>query len=328
MSENQQKKKSVIKTILAQREVGAVIPLIILIIVVSIVNSNFFGIMNIMDILRTASFWIIIGVAMTNLMAGGGFDLSIGAATNMGGVVCGQILKSGLPPIPALLLALVGVLLTGILIGAINGVCIVKFKLPGFIFTLGMQYCLNGIINVWTKGLPITNFDNSFSQLGQYRLFKTIPMPIIYALIIVIIGHILLTKSKFGRRVLAVGGNAETSRLAGINVDKTRILTYIAVSTMSCLVGMLYGARFATVQPAIGTGSEMNIIAAVIVGGTSMAGGIGTIIGTLLGCILLAMITNVLIMIGVSAYWQAFVFGLILIISLFIDRYRQRTLNA
>jgi len=204
----------------------------------------------------------------------------------------------------------------------------VSFRLPGFIFTLGMQYCLNGIINVWTKGLSITNFDKSYTQLGQLRLFKMIPIPIVYALVIAVIGHILMTQTKFGRKVLAVGGNAETARLAGINVEKTRVLTYMAVSTMACLVGVLYGARFATVQPAIGSGSEMNIIAAVIVGGTSMLGGVGTIIGTCIGCVLLAMITNVLIMLGVSAYWQAFVFGLILIISLFIDRYRQQALNG
>ena len=128
--------------------------------------------------------------------------------------------------------------------------------------------------------------------------------------------------------ILAVGGNEATARLAGINVDKMKILTYVFVSVMACFAGVIYGARFATVQPAIGTSSEMNIIAAVIVGGTSMMGGVGTIVGTVIGSVLMAMITNVLIMLGVSAYWQAFVFGFILIVSLFIDRYRQRSLNA
>jgi len=328
MSEKSKGTKSILKLILSQKESGAVIPLVILMIAVAIVNQNFYGINNLMDVMRTASFWVIIGVAVTFLMSSGGFDLSIGAATSMGGVMCGQILKSGLSPIPALLLGVLAALATGMLIGLINGVCVVRFRLPGFIFTLGMQYCLNGIINVWTKGLSITNFDKSYTQLGQLRLFKMIPIPIVYALVIAVIGHILMTQTKFGRKVLAVGGNAETARLAGINVEKTRVLTYMAVSTMACLVGVLYGARFATVQPAIGSGSEMNIIAAVIVGGTSMMGGVGTIIGTCIGCVLLAMITNVLIMLGVSAYWQAFVFGLILIISLFIDRYRQQALNG
>ena len=224
----------------------------------------------------------------------------------------------------AILLALA----VGLLIGLMNGVCIVKFKLPGFILTLGTQYCLNGIINVWTSGLSISNFAKEYTRIGQLRIGKVVPIPIVYAVIIALIGHIILTRSKLGRKILAVGGNEETARLAGINVDKMKILTYVFVSVMACFAGVIYGARFATVQPAIGTGSEMNIIAAVIVGGTSMMGGVGTIVGTVIGSVLMAMITNVLIMLGVSAYWQAFVFGFILIVSLFIDRYRQRSLNA
>lgn len=324
MSEVTKKKQSFLKTVLSQKETGAALPLVVLMIAVAFVNGNFFGIFNLMDVLRTASFWVIIAVPVTFLMAAGGIDLSLGAATSIGGVVCGKALKAGINIPTAILLALI----VGVLIGVINGVCIVKFKLPGFISTLGMQYCINGIINVWTSGLSISNFDKAYTQIGQFRIGGIVPMPIIYAIVFAIIGHILLTRAKFGRKVLAVGGNAETARLAGINVERTQIATYVAVSAMAALAGVIYGARFATVQPAIGTGSEMNIFAAVIVGGTSMMGGVGTIIGAVLGCVLLAMITNVLIMMGISSYWQAFVFGLILIISLFIDRYRQRTINV
>ena len=317
-------KKNVFKIVLSQKEAGAAIPLIILMVIVSFVNKNFFGLNNLMDVLRTASFWIMIAVPMTFLLCSGGIDLSLGAATSIGGVVCGKALKAGCSIPVAILLALA----VGLLIGLMNGVCIVKFKLPGFILTLGTQYCLNGIINVWTSGLSISNFAKEYTRIGQFRIGKVVPIPIVYAVIIALIGHIILTRSKLGRKILAVGGNEETARLAGINVDKMKILTYVFVSVMACFAGVIYGARFATVQPAIGTGSEMNIIAAVIVGGTSMMGGVGTIVGTVIGSVLMAMITNVLIMLGVSAYWQAFVFGFILIVSLFIDRYRQRSLNA
>jgi len=324
MTQKSANNRNLLKTIASQKEAGAALPLLVLVIVVAFVNQNFFGIMNLMDVLRTASFWIMIAVPVTFLMSAGGIDLSLGAATSMGGVVCGKALKAGMPIVTAILLALA----VGILIGLINGVCVVKFQLPGFILTLGMQYCINGLINVWTSGLSISNFSKAYTQMGQLRIGGVVPIPLVYALVIAIVGHIMLTQAKFGRKVLAVGGNAETARLAGINVERTRILTYVAVSAMAALAGVVYGARFATVQPAIGTGSEMNIMAAVIVGGTSMMGGVGTIVGTVIGSVLLAMITNVLIMLGVSAYWQAFVFGLILIISLFIDRYRQQTLNA
>lgn len=219
-----------------------------------------------------------IAVPMTFLLCAGGIDLSLGAATSFGGVVCGKALKAGCSIPVAILLALA----VGLLIGLMNGVCIVKFKLPGFILTLGTQYCLNGIINVWTSGLSISNFAKEYTRIGQLRIGKVVPIPIVYAVIIALIGHIILTRSKLGRKILAVGGNEETARLAGINVDKMKILTYVFVSVMACFAGVIYGARFAAVQPAIGTGSEMNIIAAVIVGGTSMMGGVGTIVGTVI----------------------------------------------
>ena len=321
MSKN---KTSIFKKILSVKESGAALPLVILVIVVAFVNRNFFGIFNLMDILRTASFYLIVAVPVTFLMSAGGMDLSLGAATSLGGVVCGTLLKANVAIPFAILLGV----LSGVLVGLINGICVVRFNLPGFILTRGTQYCVNGIINVWTGGLSTTNFPQAFVQLGQYRIGKIVPMPVIYAAVIAIIGYILLEHTKFGRKVLAIGGNQETARLAGINVQKVRIATYVCVSAMAALAGVVYGARFATVQPAIGTGTEMTIMASVIVGGTSMAGGMGTILGTCLGCILLAMITNVLIMLGVSAYWQSFVFGMILIISLFIDRYRQKLIKA
>ena len=214
-------KKNVFKIVLSQKEAGAAIPLIILMVIVSFVNKNFFGLNNLMDVLRTASFWIMIAVPMTFLLCAGGIDLSLGAATSFGGVVCGKALKAGCSIPVAILLALA----VGLLIGLMNGVCIVKFKLPGFILTLGTQYCLNGIINVWTSGLSISNFAKEYTRIGQLRIGKVVPIPIVYAVIIALIGHIILTRSKLGRKILAVGGNEETSRLAGINVDKMKILT-------------------------------------------------------------------------------------------------------
>ncbi|NLB89902.1 MAG: ABC transporter permease [Clostridiales bacterium] len=324
MSEQNVKKKSVVSAILSKKESGAAIPLIALMIAVACVNQNFFGIFNLMDVLRTASFSLMVAVPVTFLIASGGLDLSVGACISLGGVVCGNAIKAGIP-IP---FAIVLSVLTGLVVGLFNGICVVHFSLPGFIATLGTQYCINGIINVWTSGLSISNLPKVFTQLGQFRIGGYVSLPIIYALVIAIIGHVLLSYAKFGRKVLAVGGNAETARLAGISVKRTRIMTYMAVSAFAALTGVIYGARFATVQPTIGTGTEMTIMAAVIVGGTSMMGGVGTIIGTALGCFLLASITNVLIMMEVSSYWQPFIFGLILIVSLFIDRYRQRILKA
>lgn len=318
------KKKSNIKTLFSAKEVGAALPLAILLIFVMFINRNFFMVTNIFDVLRTASFSLFLAVPVTFLMASGGMDLSIGAVVSIGGVICGTLMKSGMPVALAILITL----LCGCLIGLCNGLMVVKYSLPAFIATLAMQYCINGLNDVWTGGKSITNLPASFKVLGTYRFFHIVPIPVLYALIFVIIGHIILVKSKAGRAVLAVGGNSESARLAGINVTRTKISLYIITSMVAAFTGVVYAARFGTVQTSIGNGQDLTIIAAVIVGGTSMFGGSATIIGSLLGCILLSTIANALVMMHVSVYFQTLIFGLILIIALFIDRYRQKMLNS
>lgn len=311
--------KSLLKTILSKNELGSILPLALLLIVVGFVNPKFFAVNNILDILRTASFSLIIAVPITFLMSAGGMDLSIGAAISFGGVICAFCLKAGMPIPLAILIALVA----GAAIGIANGIIIVRFGLPPFIATLGMQYVVNGIIAITTQNLAISGFSDSFKVLGQARIFGNVPLPVIYALAIGVVGHILLTRTKFGRATLAIGGNEETAYLAGINVRAKRIAIYTATSVMAALVGVLMASRFASAQPNAGTGTELTIMASVIIGGTSMFGGTGTVLGSALGCILLATITNALIVMGVSTFWQNLIFGIILLAAIFIDKYRR-----
>ncbi len=315
---------SLFTAILSRKETGAAIPLLLLLIIVLFINPDFYGTSNVFNILRTASFSFIVAVPITFLMACGGIDLSLGAVISIGGVICGSAIKAGIPIGLSILLTLV----CGLVIGIFNGISIVKFHLPGFIATLAMQYVVNGVNNVWTGGVNISHLPDAFKAIGQYRFFNTIPITILYAVIFGVIGYVVLNMTKWGRKVLAVGGNVEASYLAGINVNITQIMVYSITSMVAAFVGILYGARLGTVQTSIGLGSELIIIAAVIVGGTSMFGGSATIIGAAIGCILLAAITNALVMIGVSAYWQSLIFGIILIAALFIDRYRQRILKS
>ena len=300
---------------------GTLLPLAILMIAVAIVNMNFFNVSNILDILRTASFSFIVAVPITFLMSAGGMDLSIGAVTSFGGIICAFCLKAGLPIPVAVLVAIAA----GCVAGFLNGVIIVRFALPAFIATLGMQYVVNGIIAVTTEALAISGFSGGFKALSQTRIGGVVPMPVIYALVIGVAGHIVLSRTKFGRSVLAIGGNRETAYLSGINVNAKQILVYTAVGGFSALSGILIASRFATAQPAAGTGTELTIMASVIIGGTSMFGGQGTIIGSALGCILFATITNALIIMGVSTFWQNLIFGIILLIAIFIDKYRRKT---
>jgi ribose transport system permease protein len=253
-------------------------------------------------------------------MSSGGMDLSIGAITSFGGVICAFALKAGMPLPVAVILALAA----GSLVGFLNGVIIVKYALPAFIATLGMQYVVNGIIAITTEALAISGFSDSFKALSQTKVGGVVPMPVIYAILIGIVGHIVLSRTKFGRSVLAIGGNRETAYLAGINVRAKQIMVYTAVGFFSALSGILIASRFATAQPAAGTGTELTIMASVIIGGTSMFGGQGTIIGSALGCILFAAIQNALIVMGISTFWQNLIFGIILLVAIFIDKYRRK----
>jgi ribose transport system permease protein len=155
-----------------------------------------------------------------------------------------------------------------------------------------------------------------------------ISMPIIYAVILGIIGQIILSRTRFGREVLAIGGNRETAHLAGIKVNSRKMITFMATSALSAFAGVLMASRFAVAQPAAGTGTELSIMAGVIIGGTSMFGGQGTVVGSALGAILLATITNALILMNVSTLWTSFIYGLILVVALYVDKYRRRVLSG
>lgn len=317
------KKNTVFKTIMSWSEIGTIIPMALIFLTCLIINPAFFAYQNVIDILRSASTSLIVAVPMTFLLASGAMDLSIGAATSFGGISCALCLSWNFP-IPV---AILGGLLCGVIIGLVNGVVCVKHEMPPFIATLGMQYVLNGLITVITGGVSITNWPAaSFKTLGQGKCFG-IPLLIIYAVVVTIAGHFILKHTKFGRSVLAVGGNKETAFLAGINVDRVKITCNILASTFAALAGILMAARYNTAQTAAGTGTEMTIMASVIIGGTSHRGGAASIFGTVLGCILLGCIKNALIVCNVSTYWMNFIYGLILLAALYIDKYRRKAMG-
>lgn len=315
--------KDIFHMIITKNELGAIIPLTIILVIVAILNPNFFGVDNIIDILRTANFSLMVAVPLTFLLTGGGMDLSVGAVMSLGGIVSTYLIKAGVPIVLSIIIALCA----GAFVGLMNGLIIVKFKQPAFITTLGTQYVVNGFCLVVTGGQAITGLPNSFKVIGQSTLFK-IPYPVLYALVIGIIGFIILNKSKYGRAISAIGGNPETAYLAGIPVVKRRMSVFAAVSLCAALTGVVYASRFSSGLPAAGTGVELKMMAAVIIGGTSMSGGAGTILGTAIGCILLATITNFLILIGVSSISQTLIFGIILLVAIFIDRYRRQVIGG
>lgn len=309
-----------VSALASKPEMGVVLPLIILLAVIGCVNSNFFAPANLIDILRSTSYTFIIAAPLTLLMISGGMDLSIAAATALGCVVCAWgIADYHIGIIPSVLLALAA----GAVVGLIKAFLVVKLDLPAFIITLGLTKIINSFILVTTDGIAVSNLNNNaFKQLGQGKL-GSVYWTIIIAAVIGICMHILLRSTRFGREVAACGGNRETAKLAGINVVRVRFTVEILVSVFAALCGVCMCSRFYSGQPAAGSGTELTIMASVIIGGTSMMGGTGSILGSFLGCLLLAVINNGLVLMRVSTNWQNMIFGIILVISLFIDKYRR-----
>ena len=314
------KRKKGLITLASIPEMGVVLPLILLLIVIGCVNRDFYNLNNVIDILRSSSYTFIIAAPLTLLMISGGMDLSIAAVTALGCVVCAWgIADFHIGIIPSIILAL----LVGAIVGVLKAVLVVKLDLPAFIITLGLTKIVNSFILVTTDGIAVSNLNNdAFKLLGQGKL-GIVYWTILIAAVIGVAMHIVLCNTSFGREVAACGGNRETAMLAGINVTKVRFIVEILVSVFSALCGVCMCSRFYSGQTAAGSGTELTIMAAVIIGGTSMMGGSGSILGSFLGCLLLAVINNGLVLMRVSTNWQNMIFGIILVISLFIDKYRR-----
>ena len=315
--------EKIIKVIITRNELGAIIPLSIILIIVAFGNSSFYSVKNILDILRTASFSFYIAAPLTFLLTAGGMDQSIGSILSFGGIMYAKLIVAGVPVALSVLLCLIA----GAITGLINGVIIVKYNQPAFIATLGTQYIISGSVLVWTNGISVSGLTAPSKVIGQYFIADVIPIPILYAIIIGIICFVVLDKTKWGRSLAAIGGNPETAYLAGIPVVKRQILVYVIVGISATFTGAIWAARFANGLPGAGDAVNMKNMAAVIIGGTSPAGGSGTIVGTAFGCILLATITNFLVFLGIPANAQQLIFGIILIVAIFIDRYRRQVLS-
>lgn len=312
--------KSLLVKFFQCREVGVIIPLVVLVVAISLRNPAFLSVNNLIDILRTTSYSLVMAAPLTCLMITGDNDLTIGACASLGGICAAWgMISFGWGIGLSVLFALV----VGAFCGLVKAVIVVDGKLPVFVAGLGLQYVINGFINITTSGNNITGVPDAFKVIGQNK-FLGIHWTVYIALILAVAVHIMLKYTRFGREIYAVGGNRETARLAGINVRKIRFILHIATSVFAALCGVLMASRFSSAQVTAGAGKELTLMSAVIIGGTSFGGGSGGALGTLLGCLMLAVIDNGLVLMRVSSYWTNLVFGAILIISLFMDLIREK----
>lgn len=293
------------------------IGLIIFAIVVSILNPRFLTHANILNVLRQTSINSIIAVGMTLVILTGGIDLSVGSILAFCGAVMASLLNAGYGAILSLGIRLI----LGLVFGFFNGFLVSKMKLQAFIVTLVTMTFLRGATLVFTDGKPITVDDGGiiFENIGGGYLFD-IPIPIYIMILLFVAGHYLLMHTKFGRYTYAIGGNEEATKLSGINVEKIKIWVYGLCGMLSALAGVILTSRLYSAQPTAGSGYELDAIAAVVLGGTSLSGGVGKITGTVLGALIIGVLGNALNLLNVSSYYQMMIKAIVILIAVLIDR--------
>lgn len=305
------------------QSLGLTAVVIVLAIIFSLINPRFATLANLANVLTQASHYIIIAVAMTFVITNAGIDLSVGSVLALVTVIGFALIKGGMNP--ALAVAIMFAL--GTLIGAFTGTLIAFIKIPPFIATLGMMVSLRGLALLHSAGTMHFGLPETLAWLGQGKVVG-VPVPVIIAFCVAVIGAWLFNHTKFGLYVRAIGGNREAARLAGVPVNLIEILVYALMGLVTAIGGLIMIARIDSTQATIGTGIEIHIIAAVIIGGTSLFGGRGTIYGTVLGAILLSMMTNALVIAGVDHFWQLVIMGIIVLLAVAINNLRESRITV
>lgn len=310
---------SIKKQFKENQNLGTIVALIILIVFVSVLNPAFLQVNNLLNLMRQLIINGFIALGMTFVILTGGIDLSVGSTLALTSAIFAGLLQGGMPTILAILIAL-GL---GLILGLLNGILITKGKLAPFIVTLATMTIFRGLTLVYMDGRPIAGpkDDFAFQFLGKGQFFG-IPFQVILFIIAYLILWILLTKTSYGRKIYAVGGNEKASFISGIKIDKVKILVYVISALMAVLSGLVLTSRLNSAQPTAGSAYEMDAIAAVVLGGTSMTGGSGSLTGTLIGILILGVLNNGLNLLGVSSFYQQIVKGVVILIAVLIDRKR------
>lgn len=293
------------------------IGLILLVIIISALNSAFLEPSNLFNLLRQVSINGLIAFGMTFVILTGGIDLSVGSTLALSSAMIAILMVSGVDSIVALIIGCI----FGAILGAINGLLITLGKMAPFIATLATMTVFRGLTLVITDGNPITNLNGSYAfQLFGRGYFLGIPVPAVTMFITFIILYIILHKTVFGRQTYAMGGNEKAAFISGIKVNKLKVMIYSLAGLMSAMAGAILTSRLNSAQPTAGMSYELDAIAAVVLGGTSLTGGKGRILGTLIGVLIIGVLNNGLNLLGVSSFYQQVVKGVVIIIAVLIDR--------
>ena len=298
----------------------SLIGLALLVLVLSLLSPHFLTTENLLNITRQVAVNAILATGMTFVIISAGIDLSVGSVLALSGCVMAIALNAGVGIFPGILLA-VGV---GSLCGLANGFMTGFLRVPPFIATLGMMSIARGLALVVTGGYPIFELPEGFSYLGTGYLWDVLPVSLLFTILVLVAAHFVLTRMKLGRYVYVIGGNEEAAVLSGVNVRATKMLIYTICGFLAGLASVVFVSRLNSAQPTAGIAYELDAIAATVIGGTSLFGGVGSIGGTVIGALIMGVLRNGLNLLNVSSFWQQVVIGVVIITAVYVDQLRHR----
>ncbi len=304
----------------------------LMILALALMSDSFLTMDNSLNVLRQICVNLCLSLGMTIIILSGGIDLSVGSMLALSGAVSAGLLKNGIV-IPGtdvfIEITVSGAILVGVLVGMVlgwfNGFAITRFKLPPFVATLGMLSIARGLTMLGTGGFPITRLGDSFAFIGSGH-WLGLPMPVWISGVLVAVFILVMNRTRFGRHVYAVGGSEKAARLSGLNVRRIKLLVYMIGGAMAGVAGLLVTARLDSATPNAGLSYELDSIAAVVIGGTSLNGGRGTIMGTVLGCLIIGVLNNGLVLLEVSPFWQQVIKGLVILVAVAVDKMNAKEL--
>ena len=299
-----------------KRNGGIIIGLLIICAILTVMSDSFLSPQNFANIMRQITVNVILACGMTMVIILGGIDLSVGSIIAVSGCLCcGLITNVGMPSVAAIPLSI----LAGTLVGVFNGVIISRTTIPPFIVTLATMNIGRGFARIYTKATTILVDDELFTFIGSGKLFGNIPIHFAYMIVVIIISALILNRTRLGRNIYAVGDNAQAASYSGINSKKVTLTVFIIMGFFAACAGILSSARTFSGQFNVGEGAEMDAISAVVLGGTSMTGGVGYLSGTIIGCIVIGVLNNGMNILGIDSSWQYVVKGVVVLIAVFID---------
>lgn len=283
----------------------------------------FLSIASLVNVLNQSAVYGVLSVGMTFVILTGGIDLSVGSLIAFGGVIAAWIVhKGGNPPLLWMFVGWTSAMAVGTACGAAAGALVTRVQVPPFIATLALMSSLRGLGYILAGGQPIAPLPSIYTILGRYRLFDLVPLGVLVMIAIFVLGGILLNSTRFGRHVRAIGGNEEAARLSGIPVVRVKTIVYAMSGLLAVMGGLIASSKLGSGDPKAGLGDELSVIAAVVVGGTSLSGGRGTIAGTFIGLLIVSVLNSGLNWVGVESFGQQVILGLVILAAVLLDRFK------